>query len=370
MIKWNNLLKVNPFIEPLLGVDFPHDQTRNTGHEANAREAQAALSAAAGADSGVQSPTADRASDSMGVPLTATTSLAPGWKRASQSSGSLPSGAVPAPSSSSLPALSSPRGGGFRRFGIGFASTSPPLGSRSLSILPPEQSDPPSRTVTEAGWLEAWRRLAREKGIATVQRAMDEFARISRVAREERAKQAALQQAEQDELDRLQASLLSDRMRGQSNHQLNSSRVSHPRRMLTRSLAATAGAVSVRFDEPAFRGGALAKPDEDAGGVASTDAVMSFVTPAMDGPSEEGHSTHSARSPLPPPSLPHPDAPLWPCEQPRAPGPPLPAHLLEEQQQQLLLRWSTQTTAASARETEKSRPTRDAHGSPPARAAH
>jgi len=369
MIKWNNLLKVNPFIESLLGVDFPHDHTRNTAHGANAREAQAVLSAPAGADSGVQSPIADRASDSVGVPLTATTSLAPGWKRASQSSGSLPSGVLPAPSSFPPPALSSPRGGGFRRFGIGFASTSPPLGSRGLFTLPLDQSDPPSRTVTEAGWLEAWRRLAREKGIATVQRAMDEFARISRVAREERAKQAALQQAEQDELDRLQASLLSDRMRGQSSHQLNSSRASHPRRVLTRALAATAG-VSVRFDEPAFRGGALAKPDEDAGGVASTDAVMSFVTPAMDGPSEEGHSAHSARRTLPPPAIPHPGEHLWPGEQQRAPGPPLPAHLLEEQQQQLLLRWSTHTTAASARGTEKSQAAMEAHGSPPARATH
>jgi len=284
-LKWSQLLKANPHIEALLGVDWPFDEVRQQpgGSSASPSAGGSALDSRVG--SANSSPMASPLASHTASPAKAFRTLQPSPR------------ATAAAAAAAAAAVSSPR-----RFT--FSPSGTLARSVASSLAGVEQADAPLRTVTEAGWLEAFRRLARaappQGGLAAVQRLVDEFSRISRVAREEWSRQVERRAQELQEVARIQANLHAGHNRTGSFGAL--SRIHAQRRMLAAAVAAAnggsgSGTDEISFHEQAFAGGALSVDPAKA----AQDSIVAFVPhlharyTSQTAPAEDEESTASSR---------------------------------------------------------------------------
>lgn len=193
-VRWTQMLRVNPFLYQLMGVDYPLDAPRVlTLDEINAMSSAAQPPAASTAPSRRHSQDQGQNNNTTTPqvqPLPQPQSQAQSRRGSTDGSPvvilrdpSRPTSAFDSPVTSPNRSIRSLKPQSSKR-------SAPPLPPAAVSkprdLLPHERVDPPDRTITLASWLESFQRLAREAGgVRAVTEVLDEFQRVAKLIRAE-----------------------------------------------------------------------------------------------------------------------------------------------------------------------------------------
>ena len=212
MVKWHNIMRMNPFLYQFVGVDFPTESPRilslaelrgiNFGVKLSSSptneleplrrasleiQANGALGPGDAVETAVKGPDSSPAYSRQGslddqpkanrIGSTSQISLPSSRQPSRPSSGRVGREPIETDSSEQLSDSTA-----LRRVATNIKR---PMIRREL--LPHERIDPPDRTITAQSWIEAFQRLAREPtcGLQAVRHIIDEFNRIAKVVKEE-----------------------------------------------------------------------------------------------------------------------------------------------------------------------------------------